>query len=65
MEATAKPILRHRDHWSSLKAFEHDSDTRKHQWVHAALKCHDYRTMKFDWYVEEQGEEEANASGSG
>lgn len=29
----------------------------------AAHEVHDYRTMKFlDWYVEEQGEEEKNAS---
>lgn len=29
----------------------------------AAYEIHDYRTMKFlDWYIEEQGEEEKNAS---
>ena len=34
-----------------------------HTIYHAAHEVHDYRTMKFlDWYVEEQGEEEKNAS---
>lgn len=34
-----------------------------HTIYHAAHEVHDYRTMKFlDWYVEEQGEEEKNAT---
>lgn len=34
-----------------------------HNIYHEAYQIHDYRTMKFlDWYVEEQGEEEKNAS---
>ena len=34
-----------------------------HNIYHAAHEVHDYRTMKFlDWYVEEQGEEEKNAT---
>ena len=66
LSAIAKPDKDIHNLEDPLKfALEHEKYVTEliHNIYHAAHEIHDYRTMKFlDWYVEEQGEEEKNAS---
>lgn len=65
-EAIAKPENEFKDELSVLKAglahekYVTDSINKIYR---AAMECNDYRTAQFlDWFVKEQGEEEATAS---
>lgn len=66
MEAIAQPDLTFADDLAPLKAaLEHERYITKsiNECYAAAQKVSDLRTMKMlDWFVEEQGEEEANAT---
>ena len=65
LEAIAQPDKKFTDHVAPLEAgLEHEKYVTSliNDIYSAAFAVHDYRTMKFlDWFIEEQGEEEANA----